>query len=41
MKMKIGLWKFDAPDSGGANSQFPVWPMLLDPIRWGISDRGF
>jgi hypothetical protein len=24
MKMKIGLGKFDAPDSGGANSQFPV-----------------
>ena len=41
MKMKIGLGKFDAPDSGGANSQFPVWLMLLGPIRWGISPRGF
>jgi hypothetical protein len=42
MKMKIGLGKLDAPDSGGANRQFPIpnafKPHLMGDLPSGILD---
>ena len=42
MKMKIGLGKLDAPDSGGANSQFAMpnafRPHQMGDFPWGILD---